>query len=172
MTTSATPSPAVGLDDDRDADWLYEIGLDGDVSDAMRRIQPSAQVTAARTSTILWSRREGPEDLHQLLDALADFGLAPREIHESAGGSSRDQPSGSELGEQSHARPPYCEVRLPCRLGVAALHHLGWSHRVERTTVVRLRASQASLRDALAQMAVIAGVDYVLAIRKLRAAPG
>jgi len=157
-------------DDDRDADWLYEIGLDGDVSDAMRRIQPLAQVTAAGTSTILWSRPQGPEDLHLLLDALADFGLAPREIHESAGGT-RDQRSGSGSGEQSDAHLPYCEVRLPGRLGAAALHHLGWSHRVVRTTVVRLRASQPDLRVVLAQVAGIAGVDYVLTVHKLRAAP-
>lgn len=157
--------------EDRDADWLYEIGLDGDVSDAMRRIQPSAQVTAAGTSTILWSRLQGPDELHLLLDALADFGLAPREVHESAGGSSRDQRSGSAPGEQSDARLPYCEVRLPGRLGAAALHHLGWSHRVVRTTVVRLRASQPDLRVVLAQVAGIAGVDYVLAVHQLRAVP-
>jgi len=157
--------------EDREADWLYEIGLDGDVSDAMRRIHPLAQVTAAGTSTILWSRLQRPEDLHLLLDALADFGLAPREVHESAGGSSRDQRSGSEPGEQSDARLPYCEVRLPGRLGAAALHHLGWSHRVVRTTVVRLRASQPDLRVVLAQVAGIAGVDYVLAVHELRAAP-
>ena len=155
-------------DDDPDADRLYEIGLDGDVSDAMRRIHPTAQVTAAGTSTILWAHLQRPEELHQLLDALADFGLAPREVHESVGG----RRSGSDPDGPGNARLPYFEVRLPCRLGVAALHHLGWSHRVVRTTVVRLRASQRSLRVVLAQMAGVTGVDYVLAVRPPLAPPG
>ncbi len=166
-TGRAHEGAAVPNEDDLDADWMYEIGLDGDVCDAMRRSHPTAQVTAAGTSTILWARLQGPEDLHVLLDALADFGLAPQEVHESARGSYRR--SGSDPGEQADTRQPYCEVRLPGRLGAAALHHLGWSHRVVRTTVVRLRASQPHLRVVLAQMAGVAGVDYVLAVRELRA---
>lgn len=160
------------LDDEADADSWYEIGLDGDVSDAVRRIIPSAQVTAAGTSTILWSRLQRPEELHRLLDALADFGLTPREVHESVGAAGPGRRSDAGTGEPASARLPYCEVRLPGLLGAAALHHLGWSHRVVRTTVVRLRASQRSLRVVLAQMAGVTGVDYVLAVRTLRAEPG
>ena len=159
-------------DDDLDADWLYEIGLDGDVFDAMRRMDPAAQVTVSGTSTILWARPQGPEDLHLLLDLLADFGLAPREVHESAGGSYPGRRSDSDPEEQANARLPYCEVRLSGRLGAAALHHLGWSHRVVRTTVVRLRSSQRNLRVVLAQMAGLTGIDYVLAVRTLRAMTG
>ena len=95
-TGRAHEGAAVPNEDDLDADWMYEIGLDGDVCDAMRRSHPTAQVTAAGTSTILWARLQGPEDLHVLLDALADFGLAPQEVHESARGSYRR--SGSDPG--------------------------------------------------------------------------
>ena len=155
---------ALDVDDHPEADWLYEIGLDGDVCDAMRRTHPTARVTAVGTSTILSARLRRPEDLHVLLDALADFGLTPGEVHESAGRSYSD-------GEPASRRLPYCEVRIPGMLGKAALHHLGWSHRVVRTTVVRLRASHRSLRVVLDQMSTITGVDYVLAVRVLRPEP-
>ena len=160
-------------DDHPEADWLYEIGLDGDVCDAMRRTHPTARVTAVGTSTILSARLRRPEDLHVLLDALADFGLTPGEVHESAGRSRSypDQGSGGDSAEPSSRRMPYCEVRIPGLLGKAALHHLGWSHRVVRTTVVRMRASHRSLRVALDQMSTVTGVDYVRAVRSFRAEP-
>jgi hypothetical protein len=150
---------------------LYEIGLDGDVSDAMHRSHPEAQVVDAGTSTILWTRLRRPEELNLLLDALADFGLVPLEVHESAGCSGSGRRARSVAVEPAETSRPYCEVRLPGRLGAAALHHLGWSHRVVRTTVVRLRASQRGLRVVLAQMSAVTGVDYVLAVRTLRARP-
>ncbi len=157
--------------DHLDTDWLYEIGLDGDVSEAMRRTHPTAQVTTAETSTILWTRLRRPDDLHVLLDALADFGLTPGEVHESAVGSHPRERLGADPGGPGDRRLPYCEVRIPGLLGKAALHHLGWSHRVVRTTVVRLRASHRGLRVVLAQMSAVTGVDYVLAVRGLRAEP-
>jgi hypothetical protein len=155
---------------DPEIERLYEIGLDGDVSDAMHRSHPEAQVVDAGTSTILWTRLRRPEELSLLLDALADFGLMPLEVHESVG-SGPGRRTRSAAVEPAEARRPYCEVRLSGRLGAAALHHLGWSHRVVRTTVVRLRASQRSLRVVLAQMSAVTGVDYVLAVRALRARP-
>ena len=158
-------------DDHPEADWLYEIGLDGDVCDAMRRTHPTARVTAVGTSTILSARLRRPEDLHVLLDALADFGLTPGEVHESAGRSCSDRRPGGDPVEPPSRRLPYCEVRIPGVLGKAALHHLGWSHRVVRTTVVRLRASHGSLRAVLDQMSTVTGVDYVFAVRTLRAEP-
>ena len=73
--------------DHPDTVGLYEIGLDSDVCDAMRRANPEARVAAARTSTVLWSWLQRRDELYALLDRLADFGLTPREIHLSAGGS-------------------------------------------------------------------------------------
>ena len=113
---------AVLLDDEADADWWYEIGLDGDVSDAVRRIIPSAQVTAAGTSTILWARLQRPEELHRLLDALADFGLTPREVHESVGATGPGRRSETQVPTNRRApacrtaRCDYrvCSVRRPC----------------------------------------------------------
>ena len=156
--------------DDPETERLYEIGLDGDVSEAIHRSHPEAQVMDAGTSTILWTHLRRPEELHLLLDALADFGLAPHEVHESARGSSPGRSRSAGAGPVE-VRQPYCEVRLSGRLGAAALHHLGWPHRVVRTTVVRVRASQQGLRVVLAQMAAVTGVDYVLAVRTLRAEP-
>jgi hypothetical protein len=162
----------LGGDDHLDADRWYEIGLDGGVSDAVRRAHPAAQVRSAGTSTILWSRLHRPDDLDLLLEALADFGLTPREVHESAGRTRAGRRPGTDPGGPASDSLPYCEVRIAGLLGQAALHHLGWSHRVVRTTVVRLWASHRSLRAALAQMATVTGVDYVLAIRTLRPEPG
>jgi hypothetical protein len=162
---------ALDADDHSEGDCLYEIGLDGDVCDAMRRTHPTARVTAVGTSTILSARLRRPEDLHVLLDALADFGLAPGEVYESAGRSYPDQGSGGDSAEPLSRRVPYCEVRIPGLLGKAALHHLGWSHRVVRTTVVRMRASHRSLRVVLDQMSTVTGVDYVRAVRTSRAEP-
>ena len=154
--------------DDPETERLYEIGLDGDVADAMHRSHPEALVMEAGTSTILWTHLRRPEELHLLLDALADFGLTPQEVHESVGPGRRSR---SAAVEPAEVRQPYCEVRLSGRLGAAALHHLGWPHRVVRTTVVRVSASQRSLRVVLGQMAAVTGVDYVLAVRTLRAEP-
>ena len=159
------------VDDHPEADWLYEIGLDGDGCDAMRRTHPTAQVMSAGTSTILSARLRRPEDLHALLDALADFGLTPGEVHESPCRNGSERRSGGDPVEPPSRSLPYCEVRIPGVLGKAALHHLGWSHRVVRTTVVRLRASHRSLRAVLAQMSTVTGVDYVVAVRMLRAEP-
>ena len=57
------------------------------------------------------------------------------------------------------------------RLGAAVLHHLGWSHRVARTTVVRLRASRLGLRIVLAQLSTVTGVDYVVSLGILQSDP-
>ena len=141
-------------DDHPEADWLYEIGLDGDVCDAMRRTHPTAQVTAAGTSTILSARLRRPEDLHVLLDALADFGLTPGEVHESAGRSYPDQ--GSGLGPSRAVEPPYAVLR-------GADYPAGWARPPCTTWAGRtgwfgrrwsgLRASHRSLRVVLDQMA-------------------
>jgi hypothetical protein len=162
---------ALDLDDRPEADRLYEIGLDGDVSEAIRRSQPAAQVVGSGTSTILWTRLHRPDDLQVLLDALSDYGITPCEIHESAGGSRPDRLPASGLADLSSARPPYCEVRIVGRLGAAVLHHLGWSHRVARTTVVRLRASRLGLRIVLAQLSTVTGVDYVVSLGILQSDP-
>jgi len=131
--------------DHADTVSLYEIGLDGDVCDAMRRANPAAQVAAARTSTVLWSRLQRREELHALLDSLADFGLTPQEIHESARGIHSDRQSWPGHADPEGVRSLYCEVRIGDWLGEAALHHLGWSHCVVRTTVVTVQVTRASL---------------------------
>jgi hypothetical protein len=103
---------------------------------------------------------------------LSDYGITPCEIHESAGGSRPERLPASGQSDLSSARPPYCEVRIVGRLGAAVLHHLGWSHRVARTTVVRLRASRLGLRIALAQLSTVTGVDYVVSLGTLKSDPG
>ncbi|HEY5979158.1 MAG TPA: hypothetical protein VIT41_05925 [Microlunatus sp.] len=163
MVLSATDHP--------DADRLYEIGLDGDVCDEVRRIDPTARVAKVGTSTILWSRLRRPDDLDLLLIALADFGLTPHEVHESLREIHPEQPSRPGRTGSRTARLPYCEVRIGGRLGAAALHHLGWSHRVVQTTVVTVRASHLRLQTVLAQLSSVTGVDYVVALHVLRPEP-
>jgi len=152
-----------------DTAGLYEIGLDGDVCGAMRRADPEARVAAARTSTVLWSRVQRRDELHALLDSLADFGLTPHEIHESGREIHSHRPSWPGHADPVGVRSLYCEVRIGGCLGEAALHHLGWSHSVVQTTVVTVRATRARLGDLLAQMSTLTRVDYVVTLRGLRA---
>ena len=154
-----------GGTDHPDAVGSYEIGLDGDVCDAMRRANPKAQVAAARTSTVLWSRVQRRGELHALLDSLADFGLTPHEIHESGREIDSDRQSWPGRADPVGVRSLYCEVRIGGWLGEAALHHLGWSHCVVQTTVVTVQVTRASLGDLLAQMSTLTRVDYVVTLR-------
>jgi hypothetical protein len=154
-----------GGTDHPDTVGLYEIGLDGDVCDAMRRANPEAQVPAARTSTVLWSRLQRRDALHTLLDSLADFGLTPHEIHESGREIHSDRQSWPGRPNPVGPRSLYCEVRIGGWLGDAALHHLGWSHCVVQTTVVTVHATRAGLGDLLAQMSTLTTVDYVVTLR-------
>ena len=124
----------------------YEIGFNGDVVDLARRISPAAHVTGLPACTILWSSERSADALDTLLDTLLALGITPSEVHEAAGDAA------------------YCEVRLSGCLGRAMLRYLGWSHRVARTTVVRLKSSQDELRTVMLQMASVARVDYVLAL--------
>jgi len=155
--------------DHPDTERLFEIGLDGDVCDVMRRSNLRARVAPAHTSTILRSLLHHPGELQVLLDALSDFGITPHEVHAPAAGIRPEQQSRGDPADSVTARPLYCEVRIGGRLGVAALHHLGWSHRVVQTTVVTVRATQASLQEALAQMSTVTDVDYVVTLRALHA---
>lgn len=123
---------------------LYEIGFDGDVRAEVRLFSPTARVLGVPTNTILWSRESGAADVDLLLDSLLGMGIAPHEVHEAGDG--------------------HCEVRIGGRLGEAMLGYLGWSHRVVRTTVVKLRASQESLGAILRQMSLVTRVDYVVAL--------
>jgi uncharacterized protein YjiS (DUF1127 family) len=154
-----------GGTDHPDTVGLYEIGLDGDVCDAMRRANPEAQVAAAKTSTVLWSRVQRRRELHALLDSLADFGLTPHEIHESGRETHSDRQSWPGRANPVGLRSLYCEVRIGGWLGDAALHHLGWSHCVVQTTVVTVQVTRASLGDLLAQMSTLTRVDYVVSLR-------
>jgi hypothetical protein len=156
--------------DHADAERLFEIGLEGDVCDVVRRADPTARVAAARPSTILWSRRHDPDELQVLLGALSDFGLTPCEVHQSSAGIPAVQGSAVGPADAANTRPRYCEVRVRCRLGAAALHHLGWSHRVVAMTVVTIGAPRSSLRGILAQMWTVADVAYVVALRARPAA--
>ena len=103
---------------------LYQIGLDGDLCDAMRRAIPEARVAAATTSTVLWSRVQRRDELHALLESLADFGLTPYEIHESGQEILSNQQSWPGHADPVGVRSLYCEVRIGGWLGEAALHHL------------------------------------------------
>ena len=154
-----------GGTDHADTVGLYEIGLDGDVCDAMRRANPEAQVAAARTSTVLWSRLQRREELHALLDSLGDFGLTPHEIHESGWEIHSERQSWPGRANPEGVRSLYCEVRIGGWLGEAALHHLGWSHCVVLTTVVTMQVTRASLADLLARMSTLTRVDYVVTLR-------
>jgi len=154
-----------GGTDHPDTVGLYEVGLDGDVCDAMRRANPEAQVALARSSTVLWSRLQRREELHTLLDNRADFGLTPHEIHESGREIHSERQSWPGRANPVAVRSLYCEVRIGGWLGEAALHHLGWSRCVVQTTVVTVQVTRASLGDLLAQMSTLARVDYVVTLR-------
>lgn len=129
----------------------YEIGLDGDVGDAIRVIIPTARVAATPRTTVLWSWLRRREDFDALLDTLLEMGITPQELHQMA-----DAGTGADH--------PYCEVRIGGCLGEATLKYLGWSHQITQTTVVVLRASQEALGSVLARMAAVARLDYVLAL--------
>ena len=129
----------------------YEIGLDGDVGDEIRVLVPTARVAAMARSTVLWSWPRRREDLDGLLDRLLELGITPQEVHQAPGRQGTDQ-------------HPYCEVRIGGCFGEATLQYLGWSHQIAQTTVVVLRATQEALGSALARMAAVARLDYVLAL--------
>ena len=114
---------------------------------------------------MLWSWLQRRDELHALLDSLADFGLTPREIHESVGDIHSDPQSWPGHTDPVGVRSMYCEVRIGGWLGEAALHHLGWSHCVVQTTVVTVPATRVSLGDVLAQMSTVTRVDYVVTLR-------
>lgn len=149
----------------------YEIGFEGDVVDAVQRLTPAARVTDVPTCTILWSWGRRPDELDTLLDTLSGLGVSLREVYESAGGlhqgllprgGTSTQVCPASSGDD--ASRPYCEVRVGGRLGEAVLRYLGWSHRVAKITVVKLRTSHEELRVMLAEMAKISRVDYLLAL--------
>ena len=124
----------------------YEIGFDGDVVEVVHRISPAAHVTGMPTCTILWSDEGAAGALDTLLDTLLALGITPSEVHEAAGDAA------------------YREVRLNGCLGTTMLRYLGWSYRVDKTTVVRLESSHDELRAVLRNMASVTRVDYVLAL--------
>jgi hypothetical protein len=151
----------------------YEIGFDGDVVDVVRRVLPTAQVLSTPTCTVLWHHLRDAQELDTLLDSLLTMGITPVEMYEAAGGVRRGQAHTSPLAEVRRwggwagavpATWTYCEVRVDGRLGDAILRHLRWSHRVAQTTVVRVRAYPEALRGMLAELAVAARLDYVVAV--------
>lgn len=143
----------------------YELGFDGDVLAMVQQFCPHAQVITGPVSTILWHRLRRVDELDDLLDSLVNMGITPSEVHESSGGVHRGlDPVVGHGGPGGGPRTTYCEVRFRGQLGDRTLQYLGWSHRVVKTTVVRLRASDEGLRTLVGQVAGVSRLDYLLAL--------
>jgi len=143
----------------------YELGFDGNVMAMVQLGWPSAQVITLPVSTILWHRLSRVDELNDLLDTLLDMGITPSEVHESSGGVRHGlDPVAGLGGPGSGPRTTYCEVRVRGQLGDTVLQYLGWSHRLAETTVVRLRASDESLRSLIGQVTRVTRLDYMLAL--------
>ena len=149
----------------------FEIGLDGDVADLVRRVAPEASEVTVPTLTVLWSRIGSVDELDALLGQLLSLGITPEVLYETMGdrhrgrsGVGRPGPVSATPESEAPAGSRYCEVRVPGVLGRAVLHHLQWSSQAVRITVVRIQASYETLRSILARLGSTADIDYVIAV--------
>lgn len=154
-----------------DAVRTFEIGLDGDVADLVRRVAPEASEVTVPTLTVLWSQIGSIDELDALLDELLSLGITPEVLYETVGdrpcgpaGVGRPGPAPAATESDPAAGSRYCEVRVPGVLGRAVLHHLQWSNKAVRITVVRIQASYETLRSVLGRLGSTADIDYVIAV--------